>query len=224
VGARAYDPRTARWLQRDPIDAASGDPNLYRYCGNDPINQADPTGLDWLDNAAKFSAGWGDRLTGDLTKYLRDRLCDLLNLPRFEVDPCDEWYLAGHLVGAVHDRLLTRGIGRGARATNKIIGNGGNENAKGGVYSIREKQTGEVVYVGRSSDLASREQQHRKNYPKNSYEFKVEYRTDDYNQQRGLEQYLYDKYQPRNNRIRPISPRNPKRSQYEDAARKVLGP
>jgi riboflavin synthase len=36
VGAREYDPRTARWLQRDPIDAASGDPNLYRYCGNDP--------------------------------------------------------------------------------------------------------------------------------------------------------------------------------------------
>jgi RHS repeat-associated protein len=45
VGARAYDPRTARWLQRDPIDASSGDPNLYRYCGNDPINRADPSGL-----------------------------------------------------------------------------------------------------------------------------------------------------------------------------------
>ncbi len=41
VGAREYDPRTARWLQRDPLDAASGDPNLYRYCGNDPINYAD---------------------------------------------------------------------------------------------------------------------------------------------------------------------------------------
>jgi RHS repeat-associated protein len=34
MDARAYDPHTARWLQRDPIDAASGDPNLYRYCGN----------------------------------------------------------------------------------------------------------------------------------------------------------------------------------------------
>ncbi len=44
VGAREYDPRTGRWLQRDPIDAASGDPNLYRYVGNDPINGVDPEG------------------------------------------------------------------------------------------------------------------------------------------------------------------------------------
>jgi RHS repeat-associated protein len=41
VGARAYDPRTARWLQRDPIDAASGD----------------PSGLDWLDDTAHFAGG-----------------------------------------------------------------------------------------------------------------------------------------------------------------------
>jgi RHS repeat-associated protein len=117
VGARAYDPRTARWLQRDPIDASSGDPNLYRYCGNDPVNRADPSGLDGLDDAAHFTAGWGDRLTGNLTKHIRDWLCDRLDLPHWEPrDPCDEWYLAGHLVGAVHDYALTRGRGAGGGA------------------------------------------------------------------------------------------------------------
>jgi len=48
VGAREYDPRTARWLQRDPVDAASGDSNLYRYAGNDPVNMADDGGADWF--------------------------------------------------------------------------------------------------------------------------------------------------------------------------------
>ncbi|GIV16605.1 MAG: hypothetical protein KatS3mg022_2040 [Armatimonadota bacterium] len=60
VGAREYDPRTARWLQRDPIDAASGDPNLYRYCLNDPVNLADPSGLDlWQDLKQWYMSGMG---------------------------------------------------------------------------------------------------------------------------------------------------------------------
>jgi RHS repeat-associated protein len=41
VGAREYDPRTGRWLQRDPIEASSGDPHFWRYCGNDPLNEVD---------------------------------------------------------------------------------------------------------------------------------------------------------------------------------------
>ena len=36
-------------------------------------------------------------------------------MPRWEPrDPCDEWYLAGHLVGAIHDYALTRGAGKGS--------------------------------------------------------------------------------------------------------------
>jgi RHS repeat-associated protein len=49
VGAREYDPRTARWLQRDPIGVAGGHPNVYLYCGNEPVNSSDPSGTDQSD-------------------------------------------------------------------------------------------------------------------------------------------------------------------------------
>jgi RHS repeat-associated protein len=36
---------TGQWMQEDPIAFSAGDSNLRRYVGNDPSNQADPTGL-----------------------------------------------------------------------------------------------------------------------------------------------------------------------------------
>jgi RHS repeat-associated protein len=42
---RYYDPRTGRWLSRDPLGEAGGF-NLYAYCGNDPVNRHDPLGLE----------------------------------------------------------------------------------------------------------------------------------------------------------------------------------
>ncbi|MGH9352156.1 MAG: RHS repeat-associated core domain-containing protein, partial [Terriglobia bacterium] len=44
---RAYDPRTGRWLTRDPLGEGS-DPaaNLYRYVQGNPISFVDPFGLD----------------------------------------------------------------------------------------------------------------------------------------------------------------------------------
>jgi RHS repeat-associated protein len=44
-GAREYDPTVGRWLQPDPLGLEGG-LNLYAYCGNDPINYIDPSGLD----------------------------------------------------------------------------------------------------------------------------------------------------------------------------------
>ena len=41
---RAYDPRIARWLSRDPIEEYVS-PNLYTYAGGDPIGFIDPSGL-----------------------------------------------------------------------------------------------------------------------------------------------------------------------------------
>src|SRR5690606_36002311 len=41
---RLYDPRTGRWLSRDPIGERGGI-NLYRYVGNKPISSRDGLGL-----------------------------------------------------------------------------------------------------------------------------------------------------------------------------------
>jgi RHS repeat-associated protein len=43
-GARDYDPETGRWTAKDPIAFAGGDPNLYAYVLNDPINLVDQDG------------------------------------------------------------------------------------------------------------------------------------------------------------------------------------
>jgi len=41
---RAYDSRTGRWLQEDPIGVAGG-LNLYQFNGNNPVTYTDPFGL-----------------------------------------------------------------------------------------------------------------------------------------------------------------------------------
>lgn len=50
---RFFDPHLQRWLNRDPVQERGG-LNLYGYCGNDPVDQTDPSGLAY---------SWGDWLT-----------------------------------------------------------------------------------------------------------------------------------------------------------------
>ncbi len=57
--ARWYDPATGRWLSRDPIGFGAGDVNLYRYVGNGPTNNADPSGF--VDSPIPFYVlPWND--------------------------------------------------------------------------------------------------------------------------------------------------------------------
>ena len=43
-GVRDYDPATARWTAKDPIQFEGGDSNLYAFVSNDPINYVDLAG------------------------------------------------------------------------------------------------------------------------------------------------------------------------------------
>ncbi len=47
-GARDYDAQAGRWTAKDPLLFFGGDPNLYAYAGNDPVNERDPSGLQSL--------------------------------------------------------------------------------------------------------------------------------------------------------------------------------
>ncbi|MGO9108944.1 MAG: Calx-beta domain-containing protein [Thermoguttaceae bacterium] len=42
--ARFYDPALQRFVSQDPMGYAAGDMNVYRYCGDGPLNATDPTG------------------------------------------------------------------------------------------------------------------------------------------------------------------------------------
>ncbi|MDQ7778907.1 MAG: NosD domain-containing protein [Planctomycetota bacterium] len=52
---RTYDPRTGRFLQKDPKGMPEG-PNRYVYLSNDPINAVDPYGLQQMER--KISDEW----------------------------------------------------------------------------------------------------------------------------------------------------------------------
>ena len=42
---RMYHHSLGRFLQSDPTGFDAGDMNLFRYCGDDPVDRSDPTGL-----------------------------------------------------------------------------------------------------------------------------------------------------------------------------------
>lgn len=58
-GARDYDPRTGRFLARDPSLFEGSPKNLYAYVGSDPVSMTDPTGLACFGANLLMGAGIG---------------------------------------------------------------------------------------------------------------------------------------------------------------------
>jgi RHS repeat-associated protein len=97
--ARYYDPRTGKFLTRDPIGFAGGDTNVYRYVdsvgkplldtnryryvGNDPVNWVDPFGLyrsHWLLRATvPGQIAWDEAMTAyEEGDYLSASLAEII--------------------------------------------------------------------------------------------------------------------------------------------------
>jgi RHS repeat-associated protein len=62
-GARDYDAVSGRWTSKEPVGFAGGDPNLYVYARNDPVNLTDPNGLVAVPPLGGGITGAGAALT-----------------------------------------------------------------------------------------------------------------------------------------------------------------
>lgn len=65
---------------------------------------------------------------------------------------------------------------------------------RGGVYTLRDPETGAVVRTGRAQILAERALAHARDPELSEFRFQVEYQTNDFNTQKVLERMLYDQY------------------------------
>ena len=81
----------------------------------------------------------------------------------------------------------------------------------GGAYVLTNFD-GVVFRCGRTNDLGRREREHLRQNP--DYQFREVVRTDSRNEQRGIEQMLHDEFGGPLNKIRPISPTNPRLEEY----------
>ncbi|GMU52503.1 MAG: hypothetical protein AMXMBFR33_16490 [Candidatus Xenobia bacterium] len=80
-GARDYDPSAGRWTCKDPIGLAAG-ANVYAYCGQDPINCVDPSGLE-IEPWTKLRLEIGMGLALDTMRVLLGpATADLLGVPQ----------------------------------------------------------------------------------------------------------------------------------------------
>ena len=57
LNSRYYDPETCRFINADGLLSTGQGVlgyNMFAYCGNNPVNRADPTGQSWIDAVPSF--------------------------------------------------------------------------------------------------------------------------------------------------------------------------
>ncbi|MFV0460767.1 MAG: RHS repeat-associated core domain-containing protein [Actinomycetales bacterium] len=104
--ARYYDPDTAQFMSVDPVVEQTR--TAYGYTAGNPLQFADPTGLDWLQDASDWTAGFGDTLTFGGTAQIRR----LINYAVWGedsdmVDHCSTFYRWGSRGGMIAGTGLT---------------------------------------------------------------------------------------------------------------------
>jgi RHS repeat-associated protein len=222
---RFYMPDLMRFGQTDPITEGQENYSLYQYGYNNPVLNSDPNGdcpkcLKALAKTAIKSVIKGKVDLGEVY--------DVIDAGRTLLDPNASWLDKGIAVFDVVSPISTKE----AKVVGKFLGvvddaKDVKKAAKGGVYTLSD-ETGTVVRTGRTKDLKQREKQHKNAKDTKDLDFNEAHRTDDYAEQRGLEQKVYNdnpQAQSNNgglNKIKPIRDKNEKKPIYEKAAEDYL--
>jgi hypothetical protein len=211
------------------VDALADEPEQidkspYAYAWNNPVKLTDPDGncprcikaalKTVVKSVAKGKVDLGEFY--DIAESVGTLVDGNLNMADLEA--------VFNLVSPVS----TKEIKAGAKAVEGAVDATKAANkAKGGVYALKDADD-KVVRTGRTKDLKKREAQHANNKDTKGLTFDEKYRTDDYNEQRGLEQIEYNNNPQAKssnggkNRIKPIRDNNPNKKTYENAANDYL--
>ncbi len=92
---------------------------------------------------------------------------------------------------------------------------------QGGTYVLRTLNTGQVVRTGRTGNLITRQQAHRRLF-ENTLRFEPADLTNSYAVQRGSEEVLHQTYRPILNKISPIRADNPLHDYYMNSYRQFV--
>jgi RHS repeat-associated protein len=207
---RYYDPRLQRWMNADPI-AEAGGINLFGFVGNNPINEVDPLGLAGAEEFEREG-----EITGEILGWLRagrywngrymtdrdfERLADQIEqntrLANQLYEPLPPYYGRETIMRALTPRRCP---------------------PKGGVYGLFDPKADQMMRSGRTSDFDVRRGQHARDPLLWRFEFRPLFGTDNYAEQRGLEQAVHWQNAPPLNFINPIGPMNLNRVNYISSA------
>lgn len=224
--ARHYHPDLGRFLSRDALFGTQDNGqslNRYVYALNDPVDMADASGFVATD--AFCPLFYEEAINSDSKDYDLAGYIPVYGSARDSIRAYkEERYLASvtHGVFAITDIVPVKavammGVKVGIKKAGQLFAKEVIEQleAKGGTYLLRDV-AGNIVRIGRTNNLARRGVEHAREL--REFIFEVVHRTDDYFEQRGLEQLLYDNYMPVLNKIRPIALKNPKLNVYINAA------
>jgi RHS repeat-associated protein len=235
-GLRFYDPNLQRWVNRDPVSEFGG-LNLYGFVFNNSLGGIDPLGL--CGGSEEF-----EPFEGEITRELRNELEANVRPPaRNQFRTIAERFAENVLRDAVEQQMRREGKDpsqtylecpkeqpkpptpeqlRVALRNYRPSEDNAKALAKGGVYVQTDPNSGEVMRGGRSKNLQTRQGQHGRDPGLKDFVFKPLFRTDNYDEQRGLEHVVDQLFRPPLNKIRALRDDHPNKVNYISCAHQYL--